>query len=390
MKQCTCQHMQKSTFPREQVLRNYYKIVHGDSKQMERAELCVLTSYATDDDENAPFLPDVIPHSCLHCSFIGALHAAKPSKDGFIKHSFQTDHFLALHLLSDTIYCALCRDYVYDDDFRSEHPVLSLNSKRKRDQWLCTVGKRHLKNLSSTTLDPDVAVSSLSLVRGLYNMGNTCFMSCILQAVVHNPMIRNFFLADKHNSSICKKRRDTFCLACDMDRFFTQMFRPGSGLVPFVPHDLLYSMWQHAMHLAGYEQQDAHEFLMGLLDGIHSSTHCNVLQGGSSPRIGHKGTSLCNCVVHETFSGVLRSDVTCAQCGSVSSAYDPFFDLSLSMDKMEGDQLSIKSFLDKFTHKEHLTQDEQAKCEKCGTHQDCFKQLLIHRIPNVLCIHLKV
>lgn len=51
-----------------------------------------------------------------------------------------------------------------------------------------------------------------------------------------------------------------------------------NGVVPktaIVPHQLLYSMWQHAQHLAGYDQQDAHEFFMGLLDGIHSFTHCN-------------------------------------------------------------------------------------------------------------------
>ena len=70
-----------------------------------------------------------------------------------------------------------------------------------------------------------------------------------------------------------------FCLACDMDDFFTVMYQPhrpdGVTTSALVPHRLLYSMWQHALHLAGYEQQDAHEFFMGLLDGIHSSTHCN-------------------------------------------------------------------------------------------------------------------
>lgn len=32
---------------------------------------------------------------------------------------------------------------------------------------------------------------------------------------------------------------------------------------------LWYSWWQHASNLASYEQQDAHEFLISMLDGIH-------------------------------------------------------------------------------------------------------------------------
>lgn len=30
-----------------------------------------------------------------------------------------------------------------------------------------------------------------------------------------------------------------------------------------------YSWWQHAANLASYEQQDAHEFFISMLDGIH-------------------------------------------------------------------------------------------------------------------------
>jgi ubiquitin carboxyl-terminal hydrolase 22/27/51 len=29
------------------------------------------------------------------------------------------------------------------------------------------------------------------------------------------------------------------------------------------------SWWQHAANLASYEQQDAHEFFISMLDGIH-------------------------------------------------------------------------------------------------------------------------
>lgn len=37
---------------------------------------------------------------------------------------------------------------------------------------------------------------------------------------------------------------------------------------PYSPADLLYAWWSHADDLAGYKQQDAHEFYLSLLSAI--------------------------------------------------------------------------------------------------------------------------
>jgi ubiquitin C-terminal hydrolase len=41
---------------------------------------------------------------------------------------------------------------------------------------------------------------------------------------------------------------------------------------PFSPHQLLHSVWTHAHQLAGYDQQDAHEFFIEFINGMHE--HC--------------------------------------------------------------------------------------------------------------------
>lgn len=38
------------------------------------------------------------------------------------------------------------------------------------------------------------------------------------------------------------------------------------------PYEVLFAVWQHSKHLAGYAQRDAHEFLISLLDGMHSDS----------------------------------------------------------------------------------------------------------------------
>lgn len=37
-----------------------------------------------------------------------------------------------------------------------------------------------------------------------------------------------------------------------------------------IPSNLLFSVWSHADYLAGYDQQDAHEFFIALLDGLEN------------------------------------------------------------------------------------------------------------------------
>jgi ubiquitin C-terminal hydrolase len=78
--------------------------------------------------------------------------------------------------------------------------------------------------LSSTLLFHYFAYSYDSGLRGLRNLGSTCFMNVILQSMIHNPPLRAYFLSDQHSAKECMAEDHNRCLACQMDQLFTQAY----------------------------------------------------------------------------------------------------------------------------------------------------------------------
>lgn len=239
-------------------------------------------------------------------------------------------------------------------------------------------------------------------LRGFINLGSTCFMSSILQTLIHNPFIKHYYLSANHTEAQCPKPRQE-CMSCCLNEIYQDLFTnpslTGYGLTSFVE-----AAWKVKRSLAGYSEQDAHEFWQFLVHQIHKNDTTStkyIKNKESTPTIDkqtqEKTSNLsfhsnnCDCIIHRAFSGTLQSTLTCTECGSSRTIEDPMLDISLEIqDKRGGEKVSLEdlhSCFKKYTSVEEL--DVLYECSSCKKRTKVTKSLKLQKLPPVLSIQLK-
>ncbi|XP_062138540.1 ubiquitin carboxyl-terminal hydrolase Usp2 isoform X4 [Drosophila sulfurigaster albostrigata] len=231
---------------------------------------------------------------------------------------------------------------------------------------------------------------------GLRNIGNTCFMSSVIQCLSHTTELTRF-LRQYHTSA--RSTRSTSKdeqILYEFAKLIQEMWTTNVNSVTPMGLKLAFST-KHRMY-SDCSQQDAQEFLRFFLDSLHSAL--NTGTKGEPLNIDdnlsdNKKADLTwewysrneNSLIRDLFVGQLKSTLKCTSCSNTSVTFDPFWDLSVPLPSSS--RCKLDACLDLFIREEVLDGDEMPTCSKCKTRRKCTKSLTIQRFPKYLVIHLK-
>jgi len=196
-------------------------------------------------------------------------------------------------------------------------------------------------------------------------------VSC-LQAELLNGLVANsiFFFLDSNNG----------CIICAM-ALALQATQKDSGYA-INPYMITSRLNTICRHLTQGRQEDSHEFLRYLIEGMEKSY---LLRFKSQPwfkdldQYSKETTPL-----NQILGGYLRSTVTCLSCRHESVTFQHFQDLPLDISRVN----SLNEALLGYFSKEDL-EDKCYKCESCKKKVAATKKFSLERTPAALCIQLK-
>lgn len=277
----------------------------------------------------------------------------------------------------------------------------------------------------------DVTVSSkksqfLELyATGLVNLGNSCYMNCVIQCLAATPQLTSFFFPTitesfsdhsyKRHINVNNKLGTKGMLTTSFVELILSMLNNnGRSFSPSKFKKIMGSL-SPARQFASFDQQDCIEFLNFLLDALHEDLNQVTIADPQERKMITELTpeqeknreilpvrlastiewerylKLNFSIIVDYFQGQYLSQLKCLECGFTSTTYNAFSILSLPIPEKLNKlmKVSLDECLQEFVTTELLDDNNKWYCPNCKKFTKLTKKIAITRLPQVLIINFK-
>ncbi|XP_076006348.1 ubiquitin carboxyl-terminal hydrolase 45 isoform X2 [Genypterus blacodes] len=339
------------------------------------------------------------PHDilvCLKCGFQGCnLSGIQHS----VKHNqafHPESHCITISLSTWKAWCFECNEELSTHcnkkalaqslDFLQKHSVKATSATSPKIIKLREEASDYADPLRGKS---PVINTTLAPVKGISNLGNTCFFNAVMQNLSQTHMLIDLIQEVKEKGykvRICPPGEASLSplsvtlsspepLTAAMFLFLHNMKEQGKG--PVNPKILFNQLCQKAPRFKGYQQQDSQELLHYLLDAIRveetKRVKFSILKAFNNPTektadeetkrqvkaYGKEGVKMN--FVDRIFVGELTNTIMCEECEHISTVKEAFIDISLPIIEERISKPSNPGRLGKGSreHEVHVTHSDQ-------------------------------
>ena len=289
----------------------------------------------------------------------------------------------------------------------SKHPVTNKQTNTSPNDSNTSKIPTYSANINNTTetsqlqthtkpRQPNEHIVENTPIRGLWNLGNTCFMNSVLQCLSHTLPLRQFYVSDEYKQYLNNRG--------DLSKAFKRVMIELWGTTTNYSvdsNDLKKHVRAITDRFPKYDQHDAHEFMRFLLNELHEEINRASVEGRKSPADNETLMEACaryltweDSRISELFGGMLRSEVCCSVCSNLSTVYTPFMDIALPIPELSysgnsNPAVHLTDCLNLLTTEEILDEEERPYCNNCMDLTRSTKHLDITKLPRFLVIQLK-